>query len=259
MREAVMSGRPLSKQDLAIPIPAAYKGPATEEREQKIQSFLPFIKYQALRMASRLPCHVDAQDLINAGVLGLLDALEKFDASRGIQLKTYAEFRIRGAILDELRSMDWASRSTREKIKRLEEAYAQLERDLQRSPTEEEVADFLGLAMEDFHHLVLEARGVGLISIEDLFSNGLREVEEVSDREDSDDPHRSLVTKELRAGIMKVLEELSERERLVVTLYYYEEMTMKEIGLTFGVTESRVSQIHAHALMKLKSSLRNLR
>jgi RNA polymerase sigma factor for flagellar operon FliA len=221
-----MAGQPVHQDKEEYPSAPSLAGMEPHGREKLIKSFLPFIKYQALRVASRLPNNVDAGDLMHAGVLGLLDAIKKYDPSKGTHLKTYAEFRIRGAILDELRVMDWASRSTREKMKRLEEAYDHLERELHRPPSEEEVAQSLDLEMEAFHNLVLETRGVGLISIEDLISF------EVKD--------------------------LSERDQLVLTLYYHEELTMKEIGLALGVTESRVSQVHAQALLKLKRILKNL-
>jgi RNA polymerase sigma factor FliA len=229
-----------------------------QERDAQIQDFLPFIKYQALRMASRLPHFVDVHDLIHAGVLGLLDALEKYDSSRGTQLKTYAEFRIRGAILDELRAADWASRSTRDKMKRLDAAYSSLEQEHQRSPTEEEVAHLLGLEMEEFHRLVLDARGVGLISIEELISKDPADSFALRDTDPGAGPHESYVWKEMQLKVRDGLGALSERERMVLTLYYYEELTMKEIGLAMGVTESRVSQIHAQALLKLKARFKRL-
>jgi RNA polymerase sigma factor for flagellar operon FliA len=207
-------------------------------------------------MASRLPAQVETQDLLSAGVLGLLDALKKYDSSKGTQFKTYAEFRIRGAILDELRSMDWALRSTREKIKRLEDVYAQLERELRRPPDEEETAKALGLGLEEFHDFVLEARGVGIISIEDLFPPGLSDYTGFPEFGNGDDPSQSYAWKEIRCRIAEALEVLTKRERLVITLYYYEELTMKEVGSVLGVSESRVSQIHSQAIYKLKARLR---
>lgn len=234
------------------------RGVDPSERERQIQAFLPIAKYQALRMAARLNHQIDAQDLMHAGVLGLLDALEKYDSSKGTQLKTYAEFRIRGAILDEMRAMDWASRSTRKKIKRLKQAYGQLERELQQTPTDEQVAQSMGLEMEEFHNLVMETREIGLISMEELFHPENRGNGELQEWSESEDPHDSYVWKEMRSKVVDALQRLSERERLIVTLYYYEELTMREIGLTLGVTESRVSQIHAQVLQKLKAALRGI-
>jgi RNA polymerase sigma factor for flagellar operon FliA len=229
---------------------------AAEDRDRQVQEFLPFIKYQVMRMASRLPHHVDLHDLIHAGILGLLDALDKYDARRGVQLKTYAEFRIRGAILDELRGMDWASRSTREKIKRLEDGFAEAERRVQRAPTEEEVAETMGLDLEAFHQLLLEARAGGPISVEELLAGDLPDREELRDWGSDGDPHDLCSWKALRGAIAQTLATLNERERMVLTLYYYEEMTMKEIGLALGVTESRVSQIHSQGLLRLRARLR---
>jgi RNA polymerase sigma factor for flagellar operon FliA len=226
---------------------------SASEREKQIQAFLPFIKYQVLRLVGRIPHWVDVQDLTHAGILGLLDALEKFDQSRGTQLKTYAEFRIRGAILDELRSMDWATRTTREKMKKLEEAQISLERKLQRSPSEEEVADFLGLGLEGYHQLVMETKGSGLVSIDDLLEGepGEQRLALASEA----DPHESLSTRQLRAKVLEGLKKLNEKEQLVLQLYYYEELTMKEIGMILEVTESRVCQIHSTALKKLRACL----
>jgi len=253
-----MAGQPVQQNGEQKALSPNYGEMDPNERERLIRGFLPFIKYQALRVASRLPHHVDVNDLMHAGVLGLLDAIEKYDPTRGTHLKTYAEFRIRGAILDELRLMDWASRSTREKMKRLEEAYEQLERELHRTPSEEEVAQSLGLDMEAFHHLVLETRGVGLISIEDLVSFDVKDSTKWAGQGDRTDPFESYEWKEVRFKIAEALKELPERDQLVLTLYYHEELTMKEIGLALGVTESRVSQVHAQALLKLKKILKKL-
>jgi RNA polymerase sigma factor for flagellar operon FliA len=209
-------------------------------------------------MAARVHHQVDVQDLVHAGVLGLLDALNKYDSSRGTQLKTYAEFRIRGAILDELRAMDWASRSTRKKIKRLKEAYGQLERELQQAPSEEQVAQSMGLEMEEFHNLVTETRGGALVSMDELYCPENKRNGELQDWSETEDPHDSYVSKEMRSKMVEALRGLSERERLVITLYYYEELTMREIGSILGVTESRVSQIHAQVLPKLRATLRGI-
>ncbi|MEJ5377205.1 MAG: FliA/WhiG family RNA polymerase sigma factor [bacterium] len=228
-------------------------GAEPSEREKQIQAFLPFIKYQVLRLVGRIPHYVDVQDLTHAGILGLLDALEKFDESRGTQLKTYAEFRIRGAILDELRSMDWATRTTREKIKRLEEAQFKLEGKLKRSPTEEELADFLGLEMGAYHQMLMETKGSGFMSIEDLLEGepGEQKLNLTSEA----DPYESLSNRQLRSKVLDGLKHLNEKEQLVLQLYYYEELTMKEIGMILDVTESRVCQIHSAALKKLRACL----
>jgi RNA polymerase sigma factor for flagellar operon FliA len=225
------------------------------EREEQLQAFLPFIKYQVLRLVGRIPHYVDVQDLTHAGILGLLDALEKFDQSRGTQLKTYAEFRIRGAILDELRSMDWATRTTREKMKKLDEAQRRLERSLQRPPTQEELAQSLGMELEAYHQMVVQARGSGLVSIEDLVQ--AESSEERLSLADEADPHESCSARELKSKLLAALEQLSKKEQLVLQLYYYEELTMKEIGMVLEVTESRVCQIHSAAIKKLREYLKD--
>lgn len=229
-----------------------------EERERRVREFLPFIKYQAIRVSRRLPYSVNAEDLMHSGVLGLLDALDKYDPGKGVKLKTYAEFRIRGAILDEVRSMDWASRSIREKMKRLDEAYAYLERELKRPPTEEEMAGAMGLEMEQYQNLVREARGVGLVSLEDLFPSDTKDPMELLTLEEGGDPHDEYILKEMRSKVLECLDSLPKKEQTVLSLYYYEELTMKEIGLVMGVTESRVSQIHSKALELLKGRLRKI-
>ncbi len=185
-----------------------------------------------------------------------MDALDKFDPSKGVQFRTYAEFRIRGAVLDELRGMDWAKRTTREKIRRLEGAYTALEKRLLRSPGEEEVAEYLGLALEDLHELILEARGVGLISIEEILSSDAGESGQSQEPSEDTDPQQHYAWKELRVRMTEALAGLTEREQQVLSLYYFEELTMKEIGLVLGVTESRVSQIHTQAVLKLKTRLK---
>lgn len=255
MREKDMAGHQLQRP-VEVSKAADHVFSSPHWRQERVQEFLPFIKYHALRMAARLPHSVDVEDLTHAGVVGLLDALEKFDPSKGVQLRTYAEFRIRGAVLDELRGMDWATRSTREKIKRLEDAYSTLEKRLLRAPGEDEVAEYLGLGLEDLHQLILEARGVGLISIEEILSSDAGGSAQSREPPEDTDPHEHYAWKELRIKMTEAVAGLTEREQQVLSLYYYEELTMKEIGLVLGVTESRVSQIHTQAILKLKTRLR---
>lgn len=228
--------------------------PDANERERCIQEFLPFIKYQVLRLTGRIPSHVEIGDLTHAGIVGLLDALEKYDPSKGTKLRTYAEFRIRGAILDQLRSMDWASRATRSKVKLLDRALVSLETKLQRPPTEEEVAEHLGIDMDDYHQMVLEARGGGPMPIEELLHTEVADC--WVDAATGSDPHESFILKEIRSRVREALEMLSDKERMVMQLYYYEELTMKEIGMVLGLSESRVCQIHSGALAKLKSCIK---
>ena len=226
------------------------------ERDALINETLPLIKHIAHRVAIRLPANVEIRDLINAGVLGLLDAIEKFEPERNVKFKTYAEVRIRGAILDSLRNLDWAPRSLRKKSKDLEKIYAELTQKLGRAATDEEVSEAMGENIEDFHALVDQLHGLTIGSFENL-----------SDSEDSDnyinyypddgsnDPYAKFETNELTTFLAEAIEELPEKERLVLSLYYYEEFTMKEIGALLGVNESRVSQLHTKATLRLRGKL----
>lgn len=226
------------------------------ERESLIVESLPLIKHIAHRVATRLPTNIEMRDLINAGVLGLLDAIDKFEPERNVKFKTYAEVRIRGAILDSLRNLDWAPRSLRKKSKDLERTFADLSQKLGRTATDEEISEALGEDIEDYHALVDQLHGLTLGSFENL-----------SDSEDSDnyinyypddgtnDPYVKFESNELTSMLSEAIEELPEKERLVLSLYYYEEFTMKEIGTLLGVNESRVSQLHTKATLKLRSKL----
>jgi RNA polymerase sigma factor for flagellar operon FliA len=226
------------------------------ERESLIVQTLPLIKHIAHRVATRLPTNIEMRDLINAGVLGLLDAVDKFEPERNVKFKTYAEVRIRGAILDSLRNLDWAPRSLRKKSKDLERTFAELSQKLGRPATDEEVSEALGEDIEDYHALVDQLHGLTLGSFENL-----------SDSEDSDnyvnyypddgsnDPYVKFESNELTSLLSEAIEDLPEKERLVLSLYYYEEFTMKEIGTLLGVNESRVSQLHTKATLKLRSKL----
>jgi RNA polymerase sigma factor for flagellar operon FliA len=226
------------------------------ERESLIVETLPLIKHIAHRVATRLPTNIEMRDLINAGVLGLLDAIDKFEPERGVKFKTYAEVRIRGAILDSLRNLDWAPRSLRKKSKDLERTYADLSQKLGRPATDEEVSEALGENIENYHALVDQLHGLTLGSFENL-----------NDSEDSDnyinyypddgtnDPYVKFESNELTSLLAEAIDELPEKERLVLSLYYYEEFTMKEIGTLLGVNESRVSQLHTKATLKLRSRL----
>src|SRR5437764_1771462 len=226
------------------------------ERDALINETLPLIKHVVHRVATRLPVNIEMRDLINAGVLGLLDAIDKFEPERNVKFKTYAEVRIRGAILDSLRNLDWAPRSLRKKSKDLEKTYAELSQKLRRPSTDEEVSEAMGENIEDFHALVDQLHGLTIGSFENL-----------SDSEDSEnyinyypddgsnDPYAKFETNELTALLAGAIEELPEKERLVLSLYYYEEFTMKEIGALLGVNESRVSQIHTKATLRLRGKL----
>jgi RNA polymerase sigma factor for flagellar operon FliA len=237
-----------------------YQKVDASQKEDLILRFAPLIKLIVNRIALRLPPHVDSEDLVNSGVIGLMDAIEKYDPTRGTSFKTYAEFRIRGAILDELRTLDWFPRSIRQKVNRVEGAYANLERQLGRAATDEEVAEALNINLEEFYEILAQASAVSLVSLYDM---GREEGgEERSFLEcipnGEDDPATTLESQELYETVGKAIEKLPEKERMVISLYYYDEMTMKEIGKVLGLTESRVSQIHTKAVLRLGAKLKRL-
>ncbi|MBN2299324.1 MAG: FliA/WhiG family RNA polymerase sigma factor [Deltaproteobacteria bacterium] len=231
-------------------------------RARVINEFSPLIKYIASRIAIRLPPHIDLNDLINAGVIGLIDAIEKFDASKQIKFKTYAEFRIRGAILDELRSMDWVPRSVRQKARKVEDAYARLEYNLGRPASDEEVAQEMKVDIDSFHKLLSETASVSLLSLDDLGEDdsdlSKRNLLEYILQDDKDWPSSKIRFAEIRDMVAKSIQSLPEKERMVISLYYYDELTMKEIGHVLKFTESRVSQIHTKAVLRLRSKMHKI-
>jgi RNA polymerase sigma factor for flagellar operon FliA len=207
-------------------------------------------------MALRLPSTLETRDLVNAGVLGLLDAIHKFQPERGVKFKTYAEVRIRGAILDSLRSLDWAPRSLRKKGKDLSRIHAVLSQKLGRAATDEEVSEAMGESLDDYYALLDQLHGLTIGSLE-LFMDVDDKTEDRLNRypdNGSNDPHIRFESKEITRILNDALDSLPERERLVMSLYYYEEFTMKEIGAVLGVNESRVSQIHTSATLRLRHS-----
>jgi len=254
------AGRSVSIKQYAAALPSPTGRMDQAERDELIRQYAPLIKYIASRIAMRLPPNVSMEDLVSAGVIGLIDAIEKFDPERNTQFKTYAEFRIKGAILDELRSLDWVPRSVRKKFNRIEAAYTKLQKDTGRPAADEEVADELGVTMEDFHRLLEQSRAISLLSIDGTgsFAANLSrdEVAEAVTGMVREDPLRALGLSELRDEVAKAIEALPEKERLVVSLYYYEELTMKEIGEVMGYTESRISQMHTKAMFRLKTRLK---
>ncbi len=223
--------------------------------------YVPLVKNVVGRITARLPSHVvDREDLIHVGVIGLMSALEKYDANRNVQFETYARFRIRGAVLDEMRSRDWVPRSTRSKDNKLEAAFEKLQRKLGRSPDEEEVAEFLKMTMEEYFQLLDESRCISMISSEDLPGDYLDSLsrEEMLETIDHGNPLELLKSSELRDGMKRAVNQLPEKERLVLALYYYEELTMKEIGKVLNLTESRVCQLHTQAILRLRGVTRHL-
>ena len=232
----------------------------TENREEVIKRYSPMIKYVANRIAMRLPPHIEVDDLISVGVLGLMDAISKYDSSRGAKFKTYAEFRVRGAILDELRAMDWVPRSIRQKASNVDKVVQGLQSKLSRVPEDEEVAKEMGLSLDQFHNTLNETKSVPIFSLEDLgIAKESGEQQSLLDclagKADAD-PQTQIRLIELKEIIAKAIDALPEKERLMVSLYYYEELTMKEIGAVLEITESRVSQIHSKAVYRLRTKLK---
>jgi len=232
-------------------------------QERMVLQYAPFIKYIASRLALRLPAHIHQEDLISSGIIGLMDALQKFDPSKNIGFKTYAEFRIKGAMLDELRSLDWVPRSVRKKAHLLGKAYAELEKNLGRPAEAEEVARALDLDLADFYQLLDETRGVSLVNLgghRRTKDGGVEWLEvEVPDTLQDERARNSYLEvhyAELQEIMVQAIEALPDKEKLLISLYYYEELTMKEIGQIMGYTESRVSQLHTQAMVRLRHKLR---
>ncbi len=229
-------------------------------RDQLIMDYAPLIRFVAQRIASRLPSNVDIDDLISAGVIGLMDAIEKYDPSRDNKFKTYAEFRIRGAILDELRSQDWVPRSVRDKAKKIEKTYAELEQKFGRAVSDEELSKALGIELEEYHEMVSKVKAVTLLSIDELSGpnqHDRKSLLECLENTNSKNPFTQLKSKGVRDLLIKNIEDLPEKQKLVLSLYYYEDLNLKEIGKILEVTESRVSQLHTQAVEKLRAKLKS--
>ncbi|TWE19745.1 RNA polymerase sigma-28 (SigD/FliA/WhiG) subunit [Kitasatospora atroaurantiaca] len=233
-------------------------------RDQLILHYSPLVKYVAGRVGVGLPANVEQADFVSSGIFGLIDAIEKFDIDRAIKFETYAISRIRGAIIDELRALDWIPRSVRQKAKAVERTYATLEARLRRTPHEPEVAAEMGIAIEDLHAIFSQLSLANVVALDEL----LHPVGESGDRlslmdtlEDTgaDNPVEIAEDRELRRLLATAVNTLPEREKTVVTLYYYEGLTLAEIGQVLGVTESRVSQIHTKSVLQLRAKLSDIR
>jgi RNA polymerase sigma factor for flagellar operon FliA len=241
------SGRPEFAEDLD----------AFKDREQLITECLPLVKFVAHRISARLPSHVEVDDLIHSGILGLIDAIKKFEPGRNVKFKTYAEQRVRGAILDGLRDLDWVPRSLRRKKKDIENAYHFLEQHLGRAATDEEVALHLAVTLEELHKSLDELKGVTLGAFMEAGEDGEGEnlISFIPDP-DAEDPSLTLQARELRKMLKDAVEKLPTKERFVVQLYYFDELTMKEIGTLLNITESRVSQLHTKSMLRLRGKLK---
>src|SRR3954454_3678075 len=229
-------------------------------RERLVVAYSPLVKFVAGRTGARLPSHVDQADLISYGMIGLIEAMERFEPDRQIRFETFAMQRIRGAIIDELRSLDWVPRSVRSRAREIETAQAKLEHELQRAPTEAELAEKLGVTEDELQQSLLEIANSSVYALDELWAISDSSGDQVSlldtiPDESAADPQEALDSSEVKDRLAEAIGSLPEREQLVVALYYYEHLTLREIGEVLGVTESRVSQLHTKAVMRLKSHL----
>jgi len=238
-----------------------YKSTGEERlRERLILHYSPLVKYVAGRVGVGLPPNIEQADLVSYGIFGLIDAIQKFDLERAIKFETYAISRIKGAIIDELRSIDWIPRSVRYKAREVEKAYAALEGRLHRTPTEAEVAAELGIALEDLHTIFSQVSFVNVVALDELLTSGgekgdkLSLVDTLEDTK-AEDPVSAFESEETKYLLAKAINTLPEREKIVVTLYYYEGLTLAEIGQVLGVTESRICQMHTKAVLQLRGKL----
>ncbi len=234
-----------------------YKRSASPEaRERLILHYAPLVKYVASRVATGLPASVEQADLVSYGMFGLIDALERFEPARGNKFETYAIPRIKGAIIDELRAMDWVPRSVRFKAREIDKAYADLESILKRAPVEKEVAERLGVSVPELHDIINQVSFVSVLQLDELLAVGSERGQQVSLldtlADKTTDPTTGLEGQETRGLLAAAINSLSEREKIVVTLYYFEGLTLAEIGDILGVTESRVCQIHTKAVHQLR-------
>jgi len=228
-------------------------------RDRLIITYAPLVKYVAGRLGSGLPSHVEEADLVSYGLLGLMSAIDRYDPERDIKFETYAIARVRGSIIDELRTLDWVPRSVRSRARNIERAIRELEAKLARAPTDEEIAGRLGISTDELEESLIDISRSSIAALDELWSTA-GEGDQVSLLEMLEDPEsikpaEALDETEVREALAEAISRLPEREKLVVTLYYYEELTLREIGEVLGVTESRVSQLHTKAILRLRSRL----
>ena len=232
-----------------------YNSTGTIDKEQRVTQFTPLVKRIAHYMMAKLPASVQVDDLVQAGMIGLLDAINRYEGSLGAQFESYASQRIRGAILDELRQADWAPRSLRQKARRIEAAVTVLEQRLGRSPTEKELAGELKISLAEYQEALQDARGAQLVYYESFQKD---EDESFLDRrcqDPRDNPLEAMLNENLRATLIKAIGDLPPREKLVMGMHYEQELNLREIGEVLGVSESRVCQLHTQAIARLRSRL----
>ena len=228
-------------------------------RDRLILTYAPLVKYVAGRLGSGLPAHVDEGDLVSYGLLGLIGAIERYEPDRDVKFETYAIARIKGAIIDELRAMDWVPRSVRSRAREIERAISALEAKLGRAPGDEEIAKKVGITVEELEESLTDISRSSIAALDELWTvsgqgDQIALIDTIEDT-DAPDPQGALSQTEMKEAIADAIARLPEREKLVVTLYYYEELTLREIGEVLGVTESRVSQLHTKAVLRLKARL----
>lgn len=229
-------------------------------KDKLLVEYAHLVKYITARIAMNLPKTVDSNDLISAGIMGLIRAVETFEPERGFKFETYAGHKIRGAILDELRAQDWVPRSVRQKSRDLQKVYAKLENELGRSPYDDEVCEAMGITVEEYEEMLAEVTPTTILSLEEAMpdreseSKEIRLIDTIEDP-GSENPLKEMGFNEVKNILKDAIADLPEKEKLVVALYHYEELTLKEIGVVLDITESRVSQIHSKAILKLRSKL----
>lgn len=239
--------------------PPAEPEPAREAKETLIVNYAPLVKYVAGRLAINLPPHIEVNDLVNDGVIGLIDAIEKFDLDRGIKFETYASTRIHGAMVDALRDLDWVPRRVRKRAREVEQAYQRLESRLGRAALEGEVAQELNISKDELAKELLQVSGTAVLSLDELFlgDEGDLSLMEII-REKGLGPEEETLKRELKNALKEAIVQLPEKERIVITLYYFEDLTLKEITRVLSLSEARVSQLHTQAIFRLKGKLRTL-
>ncbi|NNM82089.1 MAG: RNA polymerase sigma factor FliA [Burkholderiales bacterium] len=236
-----------------------YNASGQTDIDAQIARYAPLVKRIAHHMMARLPANVQVDDLIQTGMLGLLDAIQRFDAAQGAQFETYASQRIRGAILDGLRANDWIPREVRRNSRKIEEAMNALEQQLGRTASEREVADEMGVPLEEYHRMLLDARGNQLVYYDDFDGDGDEHFLDRNCGDSESGPLEVLLDEDFRRELSMAIDSLPEREKLVMALYYDEELNLKEIGAVLGVGESRVCQLHSQAIARLRGKLKNMR
>ena len=232
-------------------------------RDYFVKQYAPLVKYVAGKVAATMPNSVEFDDLVGYGIFGLFDAIDKYDPGKHVKFKTYAVTRIRGAIFDELRSVDWVPRSVRQKAREVEETVRRIESTLGRSATDDEIASELGIGKDEFQHLMMRISGTAVLSLNDVWYTG-EENDRISIAESIESPTslnpETIVEKdEIKRVIVEAIKELPEKEKKVLVLYYYEDLTLKEIGKVLEVTESRISQLHTKAIMRLRAKLTSIK